>query len=104
MSNRKQRREIDKAIRHLMQFQVEQDPWSHLMDGFLSEMFTPLANRYGFSVEDAENRLMTSDYSFMAYGYLFEEFATVAWDDAPNNLVEEYLQHRGWREGAHGRR
>ena len=104
MSNRKQRREIDKAIQHLMQFQVEQEPWSHLMEGFLSEMFTSLANRYDFSVADAENRIMTSDYSFMAYGYLFEEFATVTWDNAPNNLIEAYLQHRGWREGAHGRR
>ena len=104
MSNRKQRREIDKAIQHLMQFQVEQEPWSHLMEGFLSEMFTPLANRYDFSVADAENRIMTSDYSFMAYDYIFEEFATVAWDGAPNNLIEEYLQHRGWREGTHGRR
>ncbi len=104
MSNRKQRREIDKAIQHLMQFQAEQEPWSHLMEDFLTEMFMPLANRYDFSAEDAENRIMTSDYSHMAYGYLFEEFATVAWDDAPNNLIEEYLQHRGWREGAHGRR
>ena len=66
MSNRKQRREIDKAIQHLMQFQVEQEPWSHLMEGFLSEIFTPLANRYDFNVEDAENRIMTSDYSFLA--------------------------------------
>lgn len=104
MSNHKQRREIDKAIQHLMKFQVEQEPWSHLMEDFLTEMFTPLANRYDFSVADAENRIMTGDYSFMAYGYIFEEFATAAWDGAPNNLIEEYLQHRGWREGAHGRR
>ena len=54
------------------------------MEGFLSEMFTPLADRYDFSVTDAENRIMSSDYSFMAYGYLFEEFATVAWGDAPH--------------------
>lgn len=104
MSNRKQHREIDKAIQHLMQFQVEQEPWPHLMDDFLTEMFTPLANRYDFSVADAESRIMTGDYSFMAYGYIFEEFATVAWDGARHNMIEEYLQHRGWREGAHGRR
>jgi hypothetical protein len=104
MSNRKQRREIDKAIQHLMQFQVEQEPWSQLMEDFLTQMFAPLANRNDLSVEDAENWIMASDYSDMAYGYLVDEFATTSWDGASENMIDEYLQQRGWREGAHGRR
>jgi len=104
VSKLKQRKEIDKAIAHLRQFQEENAPWDALMDEFLSQMFAPLAKRLAISVEDAEAQIMDGDYGFMAYGYLFEEFATARRDGAPRNMIDEYLQQRGWREGTHGRR
>jgi hypothetical protein len=104
MSNRKQRREIDKAVQHLMQFPEQHVQWAHLFEEFLSQMFAPLANRYEAGVEDAEDQIMQGYYSSMAFGYLFEEFATAAWDEDDKSMLQEYLQQRGWREGAHGRR
>ena len=104
MSNRKQRREIDKAVQHLMQFPEQHAQWEHLFEEFLSQMFAPLANRYEISVDDVTDQIMQGYYGSMAFGYLFEEFATAAWDGDEKSMLEEYLQKRGWREGAHGRR
>ena len=94
MSNRKQRREIDKAIAHLMQFQEDNAPWDVLMEEFLSQMFAPVARRLDISVDDAEEQIMGGDYGLMAYGYLFEEFATARWDGAPGNMIDEYLRQK----------
>ena len=40
----------------------------------------------------------------MAFGFVFEEFAAVRWDNDEHTLIDVYLKHRGWREGSAGRR
>ena len=82
MSNRKQRREIDKAVQHLMQFSEQNEQWVHLFEEFLSQMFGPLARRHAIDFDDVEQQVLGGHYGSMAFGYLFEEFATAAWDGA----------------------
>jgi hypothetical protein len=104
VSNRKQRREIDKAVQHLMQFSEQNEQWVHLFEEFLSQMFGPLARRHAIDFDDVEQQVLGGHYGSMAFGYLFEEFATAAWDGADKSMLEEYLAQRSWREGTHGRR
>ena len=104
MSTRKQRREIDKAIDHLMTYLGKKDKWAKRFDEFLSQIMAPVADMSDMDVDDVEQYLLDGPYGNMAWGYLFEELATSVWDDEHHSMVDEYLKQRGWREGPAGRR
>lgn len=76
MSDRQERREIDKAVAHLRQFHVENAPGEALLDEFLSQAFAPMTRGFDTRVGDAQHQVMGGDFYFMADEYLFEELAT----------------------------
>jgi hypothetical protein len=104
MSQRKQRREIDKAIAHLMAYLEQNDTWGERFDEFLSHMMAPVADRLAISVDEVEAYLLDGPYGNLAWGYLFEALATSPWDGEEHSMVDVYLKQRGWREGPAGRR
>ena len=95
MGERKQRREIDNAIRHLMEFQEISSPWRERMDQATASSFTMLANRLKASIEEVETTIMNGNYASMAYGFLFDDLATALWDGEKECLIDVYLQQRG---------
>ncbi|MEE4204019.1 MAG: hypothetical protein V2I45_10335, partial [Halieaceae bacterium] len=103
MSDRKARREIDKAIKHLIQYTGPNGEWEGLLEELKSEMFATPSRVLGWSIDELDDLINESPYQPMAFGFLFEEYATARWDDAPKSLAEAYLEHRGWREGTAGR-
>ncbi len=106
MSQRKSRREQDKAIRHLMDYPAQQEEWATLYDEFFDQMFSPLAERFSAELDEVQQLILDGELGFMAFGYLFEEFATVTWVgiESERSLIDDYLKHRGWRESGAGRR
>ncbi len=104
MSNRKTRREIDKAIRHLMAYTGPSGEWEGRFEQVQRDLLNPLADKLEVSLEEMEDFFLSGPYHHMVIGFVFEEFATVLWDSEKRNLTEAYLEHRGWREGSAGRR
>ena len=106
MSQRKSRREQDKAMRHLMDYPAQQEEWVNLYDEFFDQMFSPLADRLCAELDEVQQLILDGELGFMAFGYLFEEFATVTWVgvESERSLIDDYLKHRGWRESSVGRR
>ena len=104
MSNRKHRREIDKAVRNLIDFAERQDVWRERLDDALSQFLGPLADSLQVDEQVLVAEFEDSGFWPMVFGYVFEEFAAALWDNEPRSLIEEYLQRRGWREAAYARR
>lgn len=104
MSERKPRREIDKAIKHLMDYTGPNHEWAGRWDQVQDELLGPLAEKLEVSVDELEAFFYSGPYSHMVIGFGFEEYATAIWDNEQHNLIEAYLAHRGWREGSAGRR
>lgn len=104
MSERKPRREIDKAIKHLMDYTGPNHEWAGRWDQVQDNLLGPLAKKLEVSVDELEAFFYSGPYSHMVIGFGFEEYATALWDNEQHNLIEAYLAHRGWREGTAGRR
>lgn len=104
MSERKPRREIDKAIKHLMDYTGPNQEWAGRWDQVQDQLLGPLAKKLEVSVDELTAFFYSGPYSHMVIGFGFEEYATALWDNEQHNLIEAYLAHRGWREGSAGRR
>jgi hypothetical protein len=104
MSERKSRREIDKAIRHLIEYEGPNDEWAFRLDALEDEFLAPVADKLDLSLDEVSDYFFDGHFGHMAFGFVFEEFATVQWDNDEHTLIDAYLKHRGWREGSAGRR
>ncbi|MFT5483374.1 MAG: hypothetical protein ACI9GW_002031 [Halieaceae bacterium] len=104
MSERKARREIDKAIRHLMEYTGPNGEWAHRLETLLDLFLIPVADSLELHPDEVSEYFLGGDFSHMAFGFLFEEYATAHWDSDEESLIDAYLKHRGWREGPAGRR
>jgi hypothetical protein len=104
MSERKNRRETDKAIRHLIEYEGPNSEWAGRLDELEDEFLAPVADKLDLSLDEASDYFFDGPFEHMAFGFVFEEYATVRWDNDEQTLIEAYLKHRGWREGTAGRR
>lgn len=103
MTQRKQQKEIDKAISNLMKY-GEQAPWSERQEQFFSEMLMDAADRVDVPVDEFGQVLEDDGYMGMTFGYLFELFATSYWDNDDLCMIEDYIERRGWREAPRAKR
>ena len=104
MSERKNRREMDKAIRHLIEYEGPNNEWAGRLDGLEDEFLSPVADKLDLSLDEASDYFFDGPFGHMAFGFVFEEYATAQWDNDEQTLIDAYMKHRGWREGAAGRR
>ena len=104
MSERKNRRETDKAIRHLIEYEGPNSEWAGRLDELEDEFLAPVADKLDLSLDEASDYFFDGPFEHMAFGFVFEEYATVRWDNEEQTVIEAYLKHRGWREGSAGRR
>jgi hypothetical protein len=104
MSERKNRREMDKAIRHLIEYEGPNDEWASRLDELEDEFLAPVADKLDLSLDEASDYFFDGYFGHMAFGFVFEEYATVRWDNDERTLIDAYLKHRSWREGSAGRR
>jgi len=104
VSARKSRREIDKAISHLMNYTGPNEEWAGRLQMLENDLLLPVADKLDLDVEELSEFLTEGPFGHMVFGFLFEEYAAVPWDNEEHSLIGAYLKHRGWREGLAGRR
>jgi len=98
MSERTNRREMDKAIRHLIEYEGPNSEWAGRLDELEDEFLAPVADKLDLSLDETSDYFFDGPFGHMAFGFVFEEYATVRWDNEEQTLIEAYLKHRGWRE------
>jgi hypothetical protein len=104
LSTRKARREIDKAIRHLIDYEGPDNEWTGRLKDLEREFFSPVAKKLDLDWTELADVFQCGPYAHMVFGFLFEEYASTHWDNEKQSLIGAYLKHRGWREGVAGRR
>lgn len=93
MSERKNHRETDKAIRHLIEYEGPNSEWADRLDELEDEFLAPVADKLDLSLDEAFDYFFDGPFEHMAFGFVFDEFATVRWDNDEQTLIEAYLNH-----------
>ena len=104
MNSRKQRKEIDKAIRNLLNYVEKQAEWQKRLDELFHQMLSAAANSLYIDEDELTAELQENGYWHMVFGYVFEDFASAHWDGEQNSFIDDYLKRRGWREAPVARR
>lgn len=104
MRDKKQRKEIDKAVRNILNYMEKSPEWSERFETVFNDLFFYAANYLEIDHEDLIEELMEAGYDNMIFAFVFESFASTYWDDEPQSFLEDYLERRGWRESAYARR
>ena len=104
MSNRKQRKETDKAVRNIINFAKQQPEWQQRLDETFNQMLSPAAQNLRIEEDKLVAEIQEAGYWHMVFGYVFEEFSSVFWNNEERSFIDEYLKRRGWREAPRGRR
>ena len=96
------RSETDKAIRNIMNW-AQRPEWSEERVAVFDAHLAPVCDRTDITQEELIQELEEHGYGGMLFGMMFEDFVSrrLAGD---RNLIDDYLQRRGWRESVPGRR
>lgn len=97
------RREIDKAIAHLMDWAARPE-WADEKSSIFDRNIVDAADRLGMEVDEICEMLDEHGLLHMLAGFSFEDLATYRFTSDGRNLIEDFLKRRGWREGIRGRR
>jgi hypothetical protein len=103
MKQRKQQKEINKAIANLMKY-ADKEPWADRQQYFYSERLMEAAAFVDVPVDEFGQTLADSGYMDMVHGYLFELFASCYWNNESFSMISDYVKRRGWRETPYGKR
>ena len=104
MSANKKRKEIDKAIRHLIDYIEQSEEWGPLFKQLINQLCAQVASELEAELDTVISELLSGRYGHMSFGYLFEEMATTTWDNEGVTPIDTFLKTRGWREAPAGRR
>jgi len=97
------RREIDKAIAHLMDW-AERPEWVDEKNEIYDRNIVDAADFLDMEVDEILAMLDEHGLLHMLFGFSFEDLATYRFTSDGRNLIEDFLKRRGWREGVRGRR
>jgi hypothetical protein len=96
------RTDIDKAIRNVMNW-ASRPEWAAERVAVFEEHIAPVCDRMDLDLETLSEELGDSGYDGMLFGIAFEDFATRQLPPDSRNLIDDYLERRGWREAPRGR-
>jgi hypothetical protein len=68
MSERKNRRETDKAIRHLIEYEGPNSEWAGRLDELEDEFLAPVADKLDLSLDEAFDYFFDGPFGHMAFG------------------------------------
>jgi hypothetical protein len=94
---------IDRAVANIMKW-AERPEWSHECDAVFDEHFAKATDRLGLSAQELYDELSDHGYLGMLFGVVFEDFVSRRFAPEDRNLIDDYLERRGWRESPVGRR
>lgn len=96
------RSETDKAIRNLMNW-AQRPEWAEEQAAVFDAHLDPVCERIDLTQDELIKELEEHGYGGMLFGVMFEDFISRRLPDG-RNLIDDYLQRRGWRESGPGRR
>jgi uncharacterized protein (DUF2384 family) len=97
------RSDTDKAIRNIMNW-ANRPEWSDEQAAIFDTHLAPVCDRIGISQEELGEELAEHGYGGMLFGLMFEDFLSRRLPPDDRNVIDDYLEHRGWRESVPGRR
>jgi len=97
------RSETDKAIRNIMNW-ADRPEWSDEQSAVFNTHLAPVCDRIGISQEELGEELAEHGYGGMLFGLMFEDFLSRRLPPDDRNVIDDYLERRGWRESVPGRR
>jgi hypothetical protein len=97
------RREIDKAIRHIMDW-ADRPEWADEKFEIYDRTILATAERMEMEASELLQMLHEAGLLDTLYMFCFEDLSTYRFTSDGRNLTEDFLKRRGWREGVHGRR
>ncbi|MGB5305378.1 MAG: hypothetical protein WBO57_03980, partial [Gammaproteobacteria bacterium] len=103
IQNMGKRSDTDKAIRNLMNW-ASRPEWSDEQASVFNAHLAPICDRVGISQEELVQELEEHGYGGMLFGMMFEDFISRRLPPDDRNIIDDYLERRGWRENIPGRR
>lgn len=97
------RTDTDKAIRNIMMW-ADRPEWSDERDAVFDAHLTPVCERIGITPGELAEELADHGYDAMLFGIMFEDFLSRRFEPDDENMIDDYLKRRGWRESVPGRR
>lgn len=97
------RSDTDKAIRNLMNW-ANRPEWSDEQATVFDAHLAPVCDRAGISREEIGQELEEHGYAGMLFGLMFEDFISRRLPPGDKNIIDDYLERRGWHESVPGRR
>jgi hypothetical protein len=97
------RNDIDKAVRNIKTWS-ERSEWSDQLAAVFDAHLSPVGELMDISMEDLHQAIVEYDYGGMLFGVMFEDFLSRRLSPRNNNIIDDYLERRGWRESVAGRR
>jgi hypothetical protein len=97
------RSETDKAIRNIMNWAGSPE-WSGEQKAVFDAHLAPVCDRIGISQEELVQELEEHGYGGMLFGLMFEDLLSRRLPPDDKNIINDYLERRGWRESVRGRR
>lgn len=97
------RSDTDKAIRNIMRW-LEQPEFQEKHAMVFDEHTAPVCRHLDLSPEELNREIIEHGLDGMLFGIMFEDFLSRPLLPDNNNIVDDYLKRRGWRESVHGRR
>ena len=70
----------------------------------IDEHIAPVCKHLDLSYEDLNQEIIEHGFDGMLFGIMFEDFLGRPLLPDNNDIVDDYLKRRGWRENLHGRR
>ena len=92
----------DKAIDNLIAWSTREE-WAPLREEILADHFDEVLDRFGISVDDIAEKLGGPAIG-MVLGCVIEDFFAARFGEDGDNVVDEYLRRRGWKEKVPARR
>ncbi len=85
----------DKAIDNLVKWSAKED-WHSFREQVFAEHFDMIFDRFDTTKEEIADLL--GDSFGMVFGCVIEDFFTARFGDKGDNIIDDYLKRRGWRE------
>ena len=86
----------DKAIENLVKWSANEE-WAPFREQVFSEHFDTICERYDISEEQITDLL--GEAFGMVFVIVLEDFFTARFgDEGEQNVIDDYLKRRGWRE------
>ena len=93
---------IDKATENLLKWAAREE-WEELHSGIYAAHIDPAANALDMSGDDIAELL--GGHAYMLHVFITEDFLTARYgEDDEENVIDDYLKRRGWREAVSARR